>query len=55
MIRALILIAALGAFAYVTIVPFAELYYVYNIQPHPWSDLCGWTPGEETKPCKVMP
>lgn len=55
MIRTFFLIAVFGALAYVTVVPFAELYYVYNIQSHPWSDLCGWTPGGETKPCKDMP
>jgi hypothetical protein len=54
MCRTFIIVAALCALAYVTVVPFAELYYVYNIQSHPWSDLCGWTPGGETKPCKDM-
>jgi hypothetical protein len=54
MTRTLVLIAAIGAFVYGAVIPLGRLYYMYNIEPHPWSDLCGWAPGEaEIKPCKI--
>ena len=49
--RTLILIAVLGAIEVgaFAISPFGQLWYFYN-KPHPWSELCGYNPGDPGHP-----
>jgi hypothetical protein len=44
------IVAALVALIYGAVIPMGELFYMYNIEPHSWSGLCGYNPGDPGHP-----
>ena len=44
------IVTAFVALIYGAVIPMGDLFYMYNIEPHPWSGLCGYNPGDPGHP-----